>query len=95
VGGGINHYVGWMRERMMEMHRVLKPTGSMYLRRDPNASHYLKVDLDSIFGPERFLNEIIWKRTTTHSDAKRWAPVSDTILFYSNGFDPLPRTDQS
>jgi len=81
--GGINRYVGWMRERMMEIHRTLKPTGSMYLHCDPNASHYLKVASDSIFGAERFLNEIIWKRTTTHSDAKRWAPVSDTILFYS------------
>ncbi len=76
-------YLVMMAARLIELHRVLKPTGSLYLHCDPTASHYLKIILDTIFGPERFVNEIIWKRTTTHSDAKRWSPVSDTILFYA------------
>jgi site-specific DNA-methyltransferase (adenine-specific) len=62
---------------------VLKPTGSIYLHCDPTASHYLKILMDAVFGPVSFRNEIIWKRTTTHSDAKRWSPITDTILFYS------------
>ncbi len=78
-------YLVMMTARLVELHRVLKPTGSLYLHCDPTASHYLKIILDTIFEPENFLNEIIWKRTTTHSDAKRWSPVSDTILFYSKG----------
>ena len=76
-------YLVMMAARLVELHRVLKPTGSLYLHCDPTASHYLKIILDTIFGPERFLNEIVWKRTTTHSDAKRWSPVSDTILVYT------------
>jgi site-specific DNA-methyltransferase (adenine-specific) len=76
-------YLVMMAARLVELHRVLKPTGSLYLHCDPTASHYLKVVLDTIFGPERFVNEIVWKRTTTHSDAKRWSPVSDTLLFYT------------
>ena len=76
-------YLVMMAARLVELHRVLKPTGSLYLHCDPTASHYLKILLDAIFGPENFRNEIIWKRTTTHSDAKRWSPVSDTILYYS------------
>lgn len=76
-------YLVMMCARLVELHRVLKPTGSLYLHCDPTTSHYLKIILDTIFGAERFVNEIIWKRTTTHSDAKRWAPTNDTILFYS------------
>jgi len=76
-------YLVMMAARLVELHRALKPTGSLYLHCDPTASHYLKIILDTIFGPERFINEIVWKRTTTHSDAKRWSPVSDTLLFYA------------
>jgi site-specific DNA-methyltransferase (adenine-specific) len=76
-------YLAMMAARLVELHRVLKPTGSLYLHCDPTASHYLKLLLDAIFGPENFLNEITWKRTTSHSDAKTWARVSDIILFYS------------
>ena len=76
-------YLVMMTARLVELHRVLKPTGSLYLHCDPTASHYLKVILDTIFGAENFRNEITWKRTTTHSDAKRWADVSDIILFYT------------
>ncbi len=78
-------YLAMMAARLVELHRVLKPTGSLYLHCDPTASHYLKLLLDAIFGPEHFVSEIVWRRTNVHSDAKRWAPVSDTILFYAKG----------
>jgi site-specific DNA-methyltransferase (adenine-specific) len=78
-------YLAMMSVRLLELHRVLKPTGSLYLHCDPTASHYLKVMLDAIFGFERYRNEIIWKRTTTHSDSKTWSRVADTILFYTKG----------
>lgn len=83
--GGIQHYVGWMQERVVELHRVLKPTGSLYLHCDPHASHYLKVMLDGVFGQSMFRNEIVWKRTTAHSSAKRFGPVHDTVLYYGRG----------
>lgn len=81
-------YLAMMTIRLVELHRVLKPTGSLYLHCDTTASHYLKVILDAIFGPYYFRNEITWKRTTTHSDAKGWASVSDILLYYvkSNEF---------
>jgi len=61
-------YLSMMAVRLLELHRVLKPTGSLYLHCDPTASHYLKVLLDAIFGAANYRNEIVWKRTTTHSD---------------------------
>lgn len=76
-------YLTMMAVRLLELHRVLKPTGSLYLHCDPTASHYLKVLMDGIFGPEMFRNEIVWKRTTTHSDSKTWSRVSDTVFFYT------------
>jgi site-specific DNA-methyltransferase (adenine-specific) len=76
-------YLAMMAVRLIELHRVLKPTGALYLHCDPTASHYLKVLLDAIFGPAVFRNEIIWKRTSAHSSARRFGPVHDTILFYS------------
>ena len=76
-------YLVMMAARLAELHRVLKPTGSLYLHCDPTASHYLKVVLDTIFSPVNFQSEIIWKRTTAHSGARRYAPVHDVILFYS------------
>src|SRR5436305_1342152 len=78
-------YLVMMAIRLVELHRVLKPTGSLYLHCDPTSSHYLKIILDTIFGPQNFRNEIIWNRTNVHSDAKHWSPVSDTILFYTKG----------
>ena len=71
-------YLVMMTARLVELHRVLKPTGSLYLHCDPTASHYLKVMLDAIFGPSNFRNEIIWKRTTAHNDAKGWTVKSTT-----------------
>ena len=80
-------YLVMMAARLVELHRVLKPTGSLYLHCDPTASHYLKIVLDTIFGPENFRNEIIWKRTTgrshTNQESKRWGEMTDILLFYS------------
>ncbi|MFN8011132.1 MAG: DNA methyltransferase [Holophagaceae bacterium] len=76
-------YLVMMANRLLELHRVLKPSGSLYLHCDPTASHYLKLVLDSVFGVENFRNEVIWKRTGAHGSAKRWGPVHDTLLFYS------------
>ncbi|HEX5439174.1 MAG TPA: DNA methyltransferase [Gemmatimonadaceae bacterium] len=93
-------YLSMMAPRLVELHRVLKPTGSLYLHCDPTASHYLKLLLDAVFTPERFRSEIVWKRVTSHSDAKRWSPVHDTILYYgktdSVTWNPIyvPHTDQ-
>lgn len=76
-------YLTMMAVRLVEMHRVLKPTGSIYLHCDPTASHYLKLVLDAIFSPRCFRNEISWKRTSAHSSAKRYGPVHDVIFFYT------------
>ena len=77
-------YLAMMAVRLIELHRVLKPTGSLYLHCDPTASHYLKVILDSIFEPVNYRNDIIWKRQSAHSDAsKKIANVTDNILFYA------------
>ena len=78
-------YLCMMAPRLVELRRVLRPTGSLYLHCDPTASHYLKMLLDAVFGPGNFRAEITWKRTTTHSDAKRWSPVADVLLHYSKG----------
>src|SRR5215469_3314233 len=76
-------YLTMMAPRLVELHRTLRPTGSIYLPCDPTASPYLKLLMDSIFRPENFRAEITWRRTGTHSDAKRWSPVADTLLHYS------------
>ena len=75
-------YLVMMAIRLCELHRVLKPTGSIYLHCDPTASHYLKIVMDSIFGVNFFKSEIIWRRTGSHNSAKRFGPIHDTILFY-------------
>ena len=76
-------YLVMMAARLLELHRVLKPTGSLYLHCDPTASHYLKVVLDSIFGPTNFKNEIVWKRSGGHPlSIKKFEAITDTILFY-------------
>jgi DNA modification methylase len=76
-------YLAMMAPRLAELRRVMKPTASIYLHCDPTASHYLKLTMDAVFGPEQFRNEVIWKRTSAHSGSKRWAPIHDTLLFYS------------
>ncbi len=76
-------YIDYMRPRCVELARVLKPTGSFYYHCDWHASHYVKIMLDQIFGENQFQNEIVWKRTSAHSSAKRYGAVHDTIFFYS------------
>lgn len=78
-------YLIYMVQRLLHMKSLLRPRGSIYLHCDPTASHYIKVMMDGIFGHENFQNEIIWKRTSAHSSAKRYGPVHDTILFYTLG----------
>jgi len=75
-------YLSMMAVRIVELHRVLRSSGSLYLHCDPTASHYLKVVLDVIFGETNFKNEIIWRRTGSNSAAKRLGPLHQTILYY-------------
>ena len=94
-------YLTMMAQRMVELHRVLKPTGSIYLHCDPTASHYLKLLMDSVFGHANFRNEIVWKRYGAHNDvgqgSTRFGRVHDIILIYgkdetvvwNQGFVPL------
>jgi len=77
-------YLVMMAPRLLELHRVLKSTGSIYLHCDPTASHYLKIMMDQIFDLGNFRNEITWKRTTAHSNVgKRYGVITDSILFYT------------
>ena len=82
-------YLAMMAPRLIELHRVLKPTGSIYLHSDPNASHYLKILMDAVFSVRNFTNEISWKRTTTKSDyrqgALNWPRIRDVLLYYRKG----------
>jgi site-specific DNA-methyltransferase (adenine-specific) len=83
-------YLAMMAVRLLELHRILKPTGSLYLHCDTTASHYLKLLIDAVFGPERFRNEIIWKRTTAHGNVSvRFAGCHDVILLYAKGDQPI------
>ena len=81
--GNAMAYLDWMRPRLAQLYRVLKSTGSFYYHCDWHASHYLKVELDRMFGFNNFQNEIIWQRTNAHSDARRFGRVHDTVLFYT------------
>lgn len=75
-------YLTHMAPRLVELQRVLKPTGSLYLHCDPTMSHYLKTMLDAIFDPSNFRNEIIWRRTGAHGKIRRFGPIHDVILYY-------------
>lgn len=94
-------YLCIMGIRLLEMHRVLKDTGSIFLHCDPTASHYLKVVMDSVFGTDNFRNEIIWKRSSGHPlSIKKFDAITDTILFYQKSsefiFHPvlIPQPDE-
>ncbi len=78
-------YLTFMSIRLIELHRVLKPTGSIYLHCDDAALHYLKGVMDAVFGLENFVNNIVWRRATAHNDAQRFGRILDHLLFYSNG----------
>jgi DNA modification methylase len=97
-------YLAMMAPRLIELHRVLKVTGSIYLHCDPTASHYLKMLMDAVFGTVNFRNEVTWKRSDAHSDAKQGAKhygrIHDILLYYSRGpspkfralYNPLPES---
>ena len=76
-------YLTMMANRLLELHRVLKPTGSLYLHCDTTASHYLKLVLDVVFDIENYQNEIIWKRTTAHNDSSKYGKNTDSIFYYT------------
>ena len=82
-------YLVMMAPRLVELRRVLKPTGSIYLHCDPTAGQYLKILMDTVFGARNYRNEISWRRTNAHNDAKQgrrqYGNVRDTILFYTKG----------
>lgn len=80
-------YLVEMSVRLVEMRRVMTPKASLWLHCDPTAAHYLKVILDCLFGPERFLSEVVWRRTGAHSSARRPGPVHDLLLYYSKSAD--------
>ena len=80
---GMGAFMCFMAVRLLEMRRILKPTGSIYLHCDPTASHYLKAVMDAIFGWRGFRNEIIWRRSAAHNAADRFGPNHDVILFYA------------
>lgn len=93
--GGIEVYTGWMRERILELHRVLKPTGTMYLHCDWHAGHYLKVMCDGIFDARNFRNEIVWCYAGGGVPKKDFPRKHDTIFRYTKGndyfFEPIYR----
>ena len=78
-------YLAYMAARLLEMRRLLKPTGSIYLHCDPTMSHYLKLVMDAIFGRSKFRNEIVWCYSTSGRPKRFFAKKHDTILFYSLG----------
>lgn len=82
-------YLSMMAPRLVELRRVLRPSGSLWLHCDPTASHYLKLLLDATFGPKNYVNEIVWKRQTAHSDAaqgaKHFGRLQDVLLFFAKG----------
>lgn len=90
-------YLTMMAVRLLELHRVLKPTGSLYLHCDPTASHYLKILLDGVFGAGQYRNEIIWKRTSGRKSVSQFGRVHDVLLFYTKSYATtwnLPTTPQ-
>ena len=90
-GKGMQSYLCMMAVRLLEMRRVLKDTGSVYLHCDPTASHYLKLVMDSVFGAGNFRSDITWKRTSAHSDGRQGrrqhGRVHDVLLFYTKSDD--------
>ena len=84
-GKGMKSYLIMMTVRLLEMKRILKPTGSIYLHCDDTASHYLKALMDSVFDKDNFQNEIVWQRTTSRSSGKKFGRVNDKLLFYTLG----------
>ncbi len=78
-------YIAFMAARLLECHRVLKPTGSIYLHCDSHANGYLRMLMDAVFGADNFRSEITWRRAIAHNDARRYGNITDTLLYYVNG----------
>src|SRR3989338_5148083 len=88
--GGMPGYLIWLNARLYEMKRLLKPTGSIYVHLDWHAVHYVKCEMDKIFGYENFGNEIVWRRSLPHGNQRlRYGQSHDTILLYFNGREPI------
>src|SRR3989344_2782733 len=85
--GGMPGYLTWLNSRLLEMKRVLKPTGSIYVHLDWHASHYVKIEMDKIFGYEMFRNNIVWCYKTRQFSKRYWNKKHDDILFYTKGKD--------
>lgn len=86
--GGMPGYLTWLNARLLEMKRLLKPNGSIYIHLDYHACHYVKVEMDKIFGYESFRNEILWcYEKPTSGKAKHWPRTTDTILYYTKNTD--------
>ena len=85
---GMLAYLTYMGERLAQIQRLLKPTGSVYLHCDPTASHYLKVVMDALFDGRNFRNEITWKRTESHNTANRYGNIADVLLYYAKADAP-------
>jgi site-specific DNA-methyltransferase (adenine-specific) len=84
--GGIDHYIVWLKERVAEMHRLLKPTGSIFLHCDWHADAYIRVDiLDRIFGQRKLINQIAWCYTSAANTKHRLPQKHDTIFWYAKG----------
>ncbi len=81
-GKSMMSYLIMMAVRLVELQRILKPTGSIYLHCDDTASHYLKLLLDAIFGARNYRNNIVWRRATSHNDAARYGRICDHIFYY-------------
>jgi DNA modification methylase len=88
--GGMDHYIAWLKERVLEMYRVLKPTGSMFLHCDWHANAYIRVDiLDRIFGGNNFRNEIVWFYHRWTNTSKTFQKMHDTIFWYGKTKDAI------
>ena len=84
-GESMAGYLTFMSVRLLELHRILKPTGSIYLHCDDTAVHYLKSVMDALFGPGNYVNHLVWKRATAHNDSRRFGRILDHLLFYAKG----------
>ena len=84
-GESMAGYLTFMSVRLLEMHRILKPDGSIYLHCDDTAVHYLKGVMDALFGAGNYVNNIVWKRATSHNDPRRFGRILDHLLFYARG----------
>ena len=82
-GAGMSVYLAFMAIRLVELERVMKPTGSIYLQCDPKVSPYLRIIMDTIFGSENFKNEVVYRRQRDREGRRRWVSEHDGLLFYT------------